>query len=285
MKILILGVTGMLGNTLFHYCCRNGGFDVWGTIRNSSGLHYFSEEMQSNILTNIDVLDNDALIAAMVKIKPDLVINCTGLIKQLSHANDPLYALPINAILPHRLANLCMLSNARLIHISTDCVFSGKVGMCSEDDAIAPDDLYGMSKYIGEVANKPGVLTLRTSIIGHELHGQFALIEWFLAQTGQVNGYSNVIFSGFPTIELAIIIVKYIIPNNDLVGLYHVSSNSIDKFSLLKLVADIYGKDIEIKNDPSEKIDRSLDSSRFRNKTGYNPPSWRELIGLMHEFK
>lgn len=285
MNILVLGVTGMLGSTLFRYCYNNDTFNTFGTLREPAGLRHFNKEMHHNLITNIDVLNDDTLISALVTAKPDVVINCTGLIKQLPHAKNPLFALPINSILPHRLANLCKLSNTRLIHISTDCVFSGKNGMCTEKDETAPKDLYGMSKYIGEVDNQEHVITLRTSIIGHELSTKIALIEWFLARTEPVNGYSNAIFSGFPTIELSRIIVKHIIPNRNLYGLYHVSSDPIDKFSLLKLVADVYGKDIEIKNDTSEKVDRSLDSYRFRSETGYSPPSWRKLIELMYKYK
>ena len=284
MKVLVLGVTGMLGNTVFRYCYNETEINAYGTLRNPSSLRHFPEKMHDRLISCVDVLDHDSLVSVIATVKPDIIINCVGLIKQLSHANDPLNALPINSLLPHQLANLCSLANVRLIHISTDCVFSGEVGLCKENDKIEPPDLYGMSKYIGEISNLNHVITLRTSIIGHELSSAYALIEWFLSQTGQVKGYSNAIFSGFPTIELAKIIFKYIIPNADLHGLYHVSSEPIDKYSLLKLVAKIYGKEIDIIDDTEFKIDRSLDSSCFRKKVGYKPPTWTELIKSMYEF-
>lgn len=284
MKILVLGVTGMLGNAIFRYCHENSDIEVWGTLRNPSGLRYFSDELHQFLIPDVDVLDDKTLAKVFLDIKPDVVINCIGVIKQLAHANDPLSVLPINAMLPHRLANLCLLSNSRLIQISTDCVFSGKKGMRTEEDVVDATDLYGMSKYIGEIREQAHVITLRTSIIGHELGSCAALIEWFLSQTGQVNGYQDAIFSGFPTVELANIILNYIIPDTNLFGLYHVSSSPIDKYTLLKLVAKTYGKEIEIIEDNNLSINRSLDSSRFKSATGYQAPAWPELVKLMHEF-
>jgi dTDP-4-dehydrorhamnose reductase len=211
------------------------------------------------------------------------VINAVGLIKQLAGANDALAAIPINSVLPHRLARLCDLVGARLIHISTDCVFSGRKGMYKETDDPDANDLYGRSKFLGEVAY-PNTVTLRTSIIGHELSTAHGLVGWFLAQDGTANGYSRAVFSGLSTVELARIIRDYVIPQPELVGLYHVSSDPINKLDLLRLVAKVYGKTIEII--PSEKvvIDRSLDSTRFRQITGYHPPPWDQLVTAMRDF-
>lgn len=282
MKVLILGVTGMLGSTVFKMLMKDKLLTVYGTLRSASGTKYFPIDSHTQLLANVDVLDNDSLISVMTAVKPDLVINCIGLIKQYADANDPLLALPINAMFPHRLANLCLLINARLIHISTDCVFSGSKGMYTEEDVSDAKDLYGKSKYIGELHDLSHAVTLRTSIIGHELNSQTSLVDWFLSQTGQVNGYKKAIFSGLPTVELASVIRDFVIPNVSLHGLHHVSVEPIDKYSLLNLIADVYGKEIEIEADDKVQIDRSLDSTKFRQATGYEPPSWSILIEKMH---
>ena len=281
MKVLVLGVTGMLGSTVFRQFHGNPHFEVWGTLRNPSGAKYFSEETHGSLINNVDVLDHDSLVSVLARVRPDVVINCVGLIKQLADAKDPLSALPINAMLPHRIARLCALSGARLIHISTDCVFSGRKGLYTEEDISDAEDLYGKSKYIGELHAEPNAVTLRTSIIGHELGSQYSLVDWFLSQSGSVKGYEKAIFSGLPTVELARVIRDYVIPNPGLIGLYHVAVAPIDKLSLLKLIAEVYEKEINIIADGNVAIDRSLNSSRFQSATGYVPPSWLELVKSM----
>jgi dTDP-4-dehydrorhamnose reductase len=283
VKVLVLGVTGMLGNTVFKQLFSDPQYQVWGTLRSTSGLTYFPVQAHEYLLSNIDVLEQDSLVTVLDKVRPDVVINCVGLIKQLSDANAPLFALPINTMLPHRLAKLCSLANARLIHISTDCVFNGRKGMYLEEDISDAEDLYGKSKYIGELHDLPHAVTLRTSIIGHELNSNASLVDWFLAQTGNVKGYKRAIFSGLTTVELANVIKELVIPNNKLHGLYHISVDPIDKYTLLNLIADVYGKDIDIEADEQVQIDRSLDSTKFRQETGYKPPSWPQLIEKMHQ--
>ena len=196
----------------------------------------------------------------------------------------PLAAIPVNAVLPHRLARLCALAGARLIHLSTDCVFAGDKGMYREDDLPDAQDVYGRTKLLGEV-DYPHALTLRTSIIGHELASHHSLVCWFLSQHGPVRGYSQAIFSGLPTVEIARVIDKYVLDRPELHGLYHLSAEPIDKLSLLQLVAKTYGKENEITEDRSMVIDRSLDSTRFRSATGYRPEPWPDLIRRMHEFR
>lgn len=283
MNVLVLGVTGMLGGAVFRVLSQDPGFQVWGSLRNAGGRRHFPEQIHGQLVSNIDVLDQDSLIAVLERVRPDVVINCVGLIKQLADAKDPLSALPINAMLPHRLAKLCALVGARLIHVSTDCVFSGRKGMYVEQDLSDAEDLYGKSKYIGELHEAPHAITLRTSIIGHELGTNFSLIDWFLSQSGPVKGYTKAIFSGLPTVELGRVMKDYVIPRPDLHGLYHVSVAPIDKFSLLRLVAEIYEHKIQITPDEQVFIDRSLDSSRFRQATGYVPPTWPELVKIMRD--
>lgn len=280
MKILVLGATGMLGSAVFMTLQNNEQFDVWGTVRNNNLNHFYDSE---KLIRNVDVLDYDSLISVFEKVKPDLVINCIGLIKQLATAKDPLSVLPINSLLPHRLAKLCTLNNSRLILISTDCVFSGKEGNYIESDISDAEDLYGKSKFIGEVTDLDNVLTLRTSIIGHEIQTKNALIDWFLSQDNLVKGYVNAIYSGFPTFELANVIQNFVIPNPQLSGLYHVATDPINKHDLLGLVAEIYKKQITIIADEKVRIDRSLNADRFKNATGYIAPDWPKLIEIMHQ--
>ncbi|MEN5314151.1 SDR family oxidoreductase [Pseudomonas koreensis] len=285
MKVLVLGVTGMLGSTVFRQFHGVPHLEVWGTLRNPNGAKHFPEDTHGSLVSNVDVLDQDSLVSAMARVKPDVVINCVGLIKQLADAKDPLSALPINAMLPHRISKLCALAGARLIHISTDCVFSGRKGSYTEEDVSDAEDLYGKSKYIGELHAEPNAVTLRTSIIGHELGSQFSLVDWFLSQSGSVKGYEKAIFSGLPTVELARVIRDYVIPNPELRGLYHVSVAPIDKLSLLRLIADVYKKEIDIVADSHVAIDRSLNSSKFQTATGYVPPSWLELVKSMYALR
>ncbi len=283
MKILILGITGMLGSTIFREFSRSGQYDTWGTLRQTEMRRYFDPALYSRILGSTDVLNQDTLEDIFVKIRPDVVINCVGVIKQLAHANDPLTVLPVNSLLPHRLSRICDLAGSRLVHISTDCVFSGKKGHYLESDPSDAEDLYGKSKYMGEIHDKRHVVTLRTSIIGHELSSRFALIDWFLSQQGQVNGYSKAIYTGLPTVELSRVIREFVLSNHQLSGLYHVASSPISKHDLLHLVARQYGKDIRIVCDNSVVIDRSLCQDHFHQATGYTAPSWPDLVASMYQ--
>ena len=284
MKVLILGVTGMLGNAMFRVLSERADLAVYGTARSNSARQHFSDNLSGRIIVGTDVENNDSLVRAFASVRPDVVVNCVGLVKQLADANDPLQAVPINTLLPHRLAALCQASGARLVHISTDCVFSGAKGNYLETDFPDAYDLYGRSKLLGEV-DYPHAITLRTSIIGHELSGHRSLVNWFLAQQGAVKGFTRAIFSGLPTVELASVVRDVVLPRKELHGLYHVSAKAINKFDLLQLVAKVYRKNIEI--NPSEElvIDRSLNSDRFKEATGYAPPEWATLIQRMCEFK
>ena len=282
-RVLVLGVSGMLGNAVLRVFAQGDDYSVVGSARSAGVLRLLPPELREHVICGVDVESTDSLMRLFALARPDVVINCIGLVKQLAEADDPLAAIPINALLPHRVARLCDVAGARLIHMSTDCVFAGTRGMYREQDVSDAKDLYGRSKYLGEV-DYPHAVTLRTSIIGHELNSVHGLVGWFLAQQGPVKGYARAIFSGLPTVELARVMRDFVIPNADLRGLYHVSAEPINKFELLKLVAQAYGKDIAITPDDKLVIDRSLDSSRFREVTGYQPPAWPELVRRMHAF-
>ncbi|MDO9442791.1 MAG: SDR family oxidoreductase [Beijerinckiaceae bacterium] len=216
--VLVLGANGMLGSAVLRYFAARNVNRVVGSVRSPSGVRMLPVDVQSRIVTGIDVENFDSLTQLFATTKPDVVINCIGLVKQLEQVNDPLVAIPINALLPHRLARLSALANARLVHISTDCVFAGTKGAYTESDASDAKDLYGRSKFLGEV-DYPNAITLRTSIIGHELNSANGLIGWFLAQQGSVKGFSKAVFSGFPTVEMAEIIHDVVIPRADMRGL------------------------------------------------------------------
>lgn len=282
-RTLILGASGMLGSAVLRACHGVPDQAVLATVRNSSSLKHFSPEQQADIITNVDVLDGDGLVSLLNRTKPDTIVNCVGLIKQLSSANDPLVALPLNALFPHKLARLAALSGTRVVHVSTDCVFAGTIGNYTEQDRADATDLYGMSKYLGEVVDYENAVTLRTSIIGRELTSSNSLVDWFLAQEGEVKGYEKAIFSGLPTCELAAVIRDVVIPARGLKGLYHVSARAISKYELLRLIAAEYKKDITIVRDERLSIDRSLDSTRFSTASGYIAPDWPELIRRMHD--
>jgi len=282
MRLLIIGVTGMLGSALHQVFAPDPHFATWGTLRHSVARRFFPERDHTRLLHGVDISDQDALVSVLSRVRPHVVINAAGVVKQLAVANDPLIVLPVNAIFPHRLAGLCDLAGARLIHISTDCVFSGRKGNYTESDASDAEDLYGKSKYMGEVHDRPHVITLRTSGIGHELNSRHGLLEWFLGETGPVRGYSRAIYTGLPWVELARVIRDYVLPRSDLRGLYHVASDPISKLDLLRIIAKVYDKQIEIMPDDTIRIDRSLDSTLFRNATGYVPPAWPELVADMH---
>jgi dTDP-4-dehydrorhamnose reductase len=283
MKILVLGASGMLGNAVFRVMSEDTNHQVYATVRSDSVKRHFSADLAKNILSGINVESNDALERLFLDIKPEVVINCIGLVKQLADVDDPLVALPINSILPHRLARLSALVNARLVHISTDCVFSGKQGRYLESDEPDAQDLYGRSKLIGEVTYQH-TITLRTSIIGRELTSSHGLVDWFLSQQGPVKGFTHAIFSGLPTCELALVIRDYVLNKPHLSGLYHVASKPISKYDLLNLVNHTYKKNISILANDALKIDRSLNGERFIAETGYAPPPWEELVEKMYAF-
>jgi dTDP-4-dehydrorhamnose reductase len=281
--VLVLGASGMLGNTVLRFLAESPGFSALGSVRTSSALHLLPKSLHDRVFCNVNVENTDNLLQLFVEARPHVVINCIGLVKQLVTSVDPLTAIPINSLLPHKLARICKIAGARLIHVSTDCVFDGAKGMYKESDLANADDLYGRSKLLGEVT-EPQAVTLRTSIIGPELGGAHGLVSWFLSQRQQVKGFRRAVFSGLPTVELARVMRDFVIPRREMHGLYHVSSAPIDKHALLCLIARVYGIAIDIVPDDALVIDRSLDSSRFQLLTGYHAPNWPELVRVMHEF-
>lgn len=284
MRILILGGDGMLGHQLFKLLCAH--HDVKVTLRREfsayAGSGLFSPQ---NALAGVDVRVSDRLLTVLSEFRANAVVNAVGIVKQRPDGLDVIPNLEINALLPHRLALICRAIGARLIHISTDCVFSGKRGQYREDDTPDPVDIYGHSKLLGEVT-QPGVITLRTSIIGCSLYRNASLIDWFLRQRSRISGYRNAIFSGFTTKEVSRVIETLLEQHPDASGLYHLSSSAISKYDLLVGLRDRLGRKIEIVADDSLRIDRSLDSTRFRQEFGYTPPPWERMLDeLAHDIQ
>lgn len=280
MKVLVIGATGMLGYSIFSNLSELSNLDVYGTVRSINGVEHFFPSTDK-LIPNVDVKDLATLEKAVLDTKPDVVINCIGLIKQYDVSKQHVEAIEINALLPHKIAQLCDSIQARLVHFSTDCVFDGKTGNYLESDLPTATDLYGKSKCLGEVDYGKHV-TLRTSIIGHELKSSVSLIDWFLSQEGSVKGFSKAVFSGLPTVYVAKVLADYVLPNPSLSGLYQLSVDPIDKFSLISKVADVYSKQIEIEKFEDFVMDRSLNSTKFRKETGFVAPSWDELVAIMH---
>ena len=277
MRLLILGGSGMLGHQLWRGL--HAQHDTWVTLRRpvaDFAVHNLFDEAKA--IQFDDITDDTALERALGQAKPEAVINCVGLIKQRDEASDEALTLRVNAEFPHRLAKRCGEAGARLIHFSTDCIFAGTKGNYTESDPSDATDLYGQSKHQGEVADAHSV-TLRTSVIGHELGTNLALLDWFLSQRGQaINGYTKAIYSGFTTLEMARIVDRILTQHTDLSGVWHVASQPISKFGLLQLCREKLGWEGVIEPNDEFVCDRSLNADRFNQATGYTPPSWEAMI-------
>ena len=280
MRVLILGGEGMLGHKAFQVLSQR--FDTYATFRDARGawatFPMYATVEPSRLLGGVDALDFSSIVRAIGQGQPNVVVNCIGIIKQLKEASDPVISLRLNSLFPHLLADLCGAVGARLFHMSTDCVFTGRKGNYSEDDTPDAEDLYGRTKLLGEL-NRPGCLTIRTSIFGRDFLKQSALFEWFLShRRGRVKGYKNAIYTGFPTQTLACIMGDLIADHSQLSGLYQIASPPISKYDLLLNIRDAMKLNIDIEPYDDQPCDRSLNSGRFVAATGYRIPEWDELI-------
>jgi dTDP-4-dehydrorhamnose reductase len=281
MKVLILGGSGMLGHKLWQISASR--FDTYVSLRQGFN-HYRQYNLfdPAHTLEHVSVEDFDSVVRAIDKVQPNDVVNCIGIVKQAEEARDPLTSIAVNALFPHKLARLSQSRGFRLIQISTDCVFSGRQGNYTEDDLSDAEDLYGRTKFLGEVSYE-GCLTIRTSMVGRELETSYGLVEWFLSQEGKtVSGYPKAIFSGLTTNSLAEVISRIIAQHRDMQGVWHVASDPISKFDLLSLIKRLYRLDVQIERDETVVYNRSLNAERFRRATGFVPPSWNEMIEQMY---
>jgi len=274
----------MLGHKVWQHFAKR--LEAYATFRQSpSRYERFGIFDTSRSLGHVSAEDFDSVIRAMETMHPDAVVNCIGIVKQDAAAKDAVSSITVNALFPHRLAHLCRASGVRLVHLSTDCVFSGSEGNYTEDARPDATDLYGRTKLLGEV-DYDNCLTLRTSMIGRELQGSHGQIEWFLSEAAdgrQVRGFKRAVFSGLTTAALAQLIADLLLDHPRLSGVWHVAADPINKFDLLSLVKNSYGLNIEIEPDESFVCDRSLDASRFRAATGFTPQSWPEMIEQMRK--
>ncbi|KCZ72167.1 dTDP-4-dehydrorhamnose reductase [Candidatus Methanoperedens nitroreducens] len=277
MNLLILGAYGMLGHKLFQKLSQH--FDTYATCRNIRKEEWISQILPTDrLIPSVQAEDFDSILKAINAVRPDAIINCIGIIKQLDAAKDPIPSIAINALFPHQLAAVCQAQGIRLIHFSTDCVFSGKNGMYTHKDIADAEDLYGRTKFLGEVGGK-GCITIRSSIIGRELGTRHGLLEWFLSQAGgTVKGYRKAIYTGFTTIEMSHIVNKILVNHPDLSGVWHVASSPISKYDLLCHINEKMVLNVRIEPDDQFICDRSLDGRLFAKQTGYVAPSWDKMI-------
>ncbi len=285
MKLLILGSNGLLGNTLTKYFFEKNNYETYGYLRDSSKLKFFNKKYINRLIVIQNILKINDLRRKIIELRPDVIINCIGLTNKIkgNSLNNIENYININSLFPFRLKEICDEIQARLILFSSDCVFSGEKGFYSERDNPDPIDLYGKSKLLGEIDDE-NIITIRKSVIGHELDSKKGLLEWFLNQEGYVEGYKEAIFSGLTVLELARIIDMYILPNKDIKGIIHLSGDPISKYDLLKIIANQYNKTINIKPNEEIKIDRSLNSEYFKSLTGYKSDPWPLLVKSMKEF-
>ncbi|MBS1718083.1 MAG: SDR family oxidoreductase [Armatimonadetes bacterium] len=278
-KVLVLGCAGMLGHKIF--CELNArGANVIGTVRWENPPEPLSKVpflQAKNVLRGIDAGDLDLLTRILQHERPGIIVNCVGVIKQRGESHEAIPSIKINSLLPHVLAEKANAYGGKVIHFSTDCVFSGKDGLYEEDSFADADDLYGRSKFLGELHDKNS-LTLRTSIIGRELSNFASLLEWFLSQEGRCNGYRKVIYSGVTTNYLAARVADLIADDLPIRGLYQVAGSPISKFELLRKLKSAYQKDIEIDPVDEPAHDKSLIGDRFEAETGYKTPSWDDMV-------
>jgi len=281
MRVLILGASGLLGNTLFRYLCRNDALDVYGTTRSNLLGRQFSLTLIDRLLPVVDLLDLSQVVDLLNVLKPKVIINCISISDIASASFEKLVA--VFSIFPRRLSQVCKSRNIRLIQYSSDGVFSGRRGGYVEDDPIDATDSYGIAKALGEL-DGTHVVTLRASVFGPEIRGGSGLLSWFLDQQGECRGYTRALFSGLPSVVHARILNDFIIPNETLSGVYHLAAEPISKYNLLLFIKSQYGLDVRVIPDDSVISNRSLSAERFHGATGYSPPSWREMIAAMHAF-
>ena len=276
-RILVVGASGMLGHEAIRILAPD--FEVWGSCRRPEELPDLGVPAE-RLPGGLDATDPQSAYELIERVRPDLVLNAVGIVKQRADAKAAIPSIEVNSLWPHLLADACALQGARMVHVSTDCVFSGARGMYTEDDAPDAFDLYGRSKLLGEVIDRENAVTLRTSIIGWQIEAPTGLVGWFAAHRNEpLKGYTRAVFSGLTTRALTEVVRDVVMPDSSLAGLWHVSTDPIDKYTLLTELAGYLGWDVDITPVEEPVIDRSLDSSRFRARTGWGPPSWDELLG------
>lgn len=275
-RILVVGASGMLGHEAIRVLAPD--FEVWGACRNPRDLPDLGVTAH-RMLGGLDATTADSAYALIEQVQPDLVLNAVGIVKQRAEAKTAIPSISVNSLWPHVLAASCSVHGVRMVHVSTDCVFSGARGGYTESDVPDAFDLYGRSKLLGEVTDRDNVITLRTSIIGWQLGAPTGLVAWFAEHRSEpLKGFRRAVFSGLTTRALTSVIRDVILPDATLSGLWHISADPIDKCTLLAELAGYLRWDVSLSPADEPVIDRSLDSTRFRERTGWTPPSWDEML-------
>ncbi len=278
-RALVIGGGGMLGHQVWR--ALDARFETRAAVREwRPAFEQIGPRAREQAIEGVDARRFDTVQRALADFRPRYVVNAAGVVKQSPAAKDPIASIEVNALFPHRLAEACAAIGAKLAHVSTDCVFSGRRGRYAETDEPDPIDLYGRTKLLGEPGG--GALTLRTSIVGRELDTAHGLVEWFLSNRGgRVRGFSRAVFSGLSTGVLAALIADILERKPDLSGLHHVAADRIDKRALLALLNDAYRAGVDIEVDSEMVIDRSLDGRAFAEAAGFRAPPWPEMVEAM----
>ncbi|MCC7528098.1 MAG: SDR family oxidoreductase [Candidatus Melainabacteria bacterium] len=281
-RVLIFGGSGMLGHKLSQVISKE--VETFVTMRNGDlALAYPGVFSRTEVIDRVDAQNVESIDRAFQIANPTVVVNAVGVVKQIASSKDAVNSISVNSVFPHRLAERCVRNGIRLISVSTDCVFSGNKGNYAESDRPDPEDQYGRTKLLGEIEAE-NCLTIRTSIIGPQIQGEYSLLEWFLRQKGGcIKGFRKAIFTGWPTVELSEIIARVITRHRDLSGIFHIATQPITKFDLLSLINEAYKLNVEIAPDDVFDCNRSLNGERFQVETGIKARPWKELVQKMHE--
>jgi dTDP-4-dehydrorhamnose reductase len=283
MRILILGGNGLIGHKMYQLISNNYQ-DTWVTLRNNLSSYSYSEIYNSEkVIDKIDLSNFKLLLNQLNVLNPDVVINACGITIRRGIDAFKSNSIILNSALPHFLNEWVVSNNKRLIHFSTDCVFSGKKGDYLDNDIKDAIDIYGLTKSMGEVIDSKCAITLRGSMIGRELENKTELLEWFLHQKNNViKGFTNVIYSGITTVRMAEIILKIINEYPNLSGIYNISSEPISKFDLLKKWNDKFSINATIEIDKNYTSNKNLISDKLFKIIQLEQPIWDDLI---HQLK
>ena len=283
MKILILGGNGMIGHKMYQTISKIHK-DTWVTLRKSLTSYSYSEIYNpEKVIDNIDLINFQTISNQLNKINPDIVVNACGITIRRGIETLKSNSIILNSALPHFLNEWVTSNNKRLIHFSTDCVFTGAKGDYIDNDNKDAYDLYGSTKSMGEVIDSKFAITLRGSMIGSELENKTELFEWFLKQKSKtIKGFNKVIYSGITTTKMAEIVLKLIDQFPNLSGVYNISSKPISKFELLKLWNNLFDINANIEIDNSYTSNKNLISDNFYRTISMEQPDWVELSSQLN---
>jgi len=273
MRILILGIDGMIGHKIAQSLSQD--YEVIGSTRKD--VNHQKIGLNNCLLYKKDFIIDDQNVF-FNKISPDVIINCIGITTRRGISRNMSNTDFINSRFPHKISEWVSIKNRRLIHFSTDCVFSGKKGDYLDDDKPDANDIYGMSKAKGEIDNNSS-LTLRCSMIGREIYNHTELFEWLYSMKNKdIEGYANVIYSGVTTFWMGDVIKKILKNNISLSGIYNISSEPISKYHLLLKLSDAFKLNVNVSANLNIKSNKVLNSKKFAEITGIIPPNWDDLI-------